>query len=183
MKAEKELLKTEIKNKINQFPSFLIMQYAALSANTANDFRRKIGQDGGDIEIARKRILIKAAEDVGISLDRANLGGHIGIVFLGEDPIEMTKTVFKFSQDRGKVIQVLGGRFDGTLYSGAEVEQLSQLPNKDGMRAQLLSILEAPLSQTLAVMDALLTSVPHCLDNKVKLESGSQESETPAEAE
>lgn len=179
MKAEKELLKKEIKDKLNQFHSFLVMQYAKLSANAANDFRRQIGKGGGDVEIARKRILIKAAEDVGISLDREQLGGHVGIVFLGDDPIEMTKTVFKFSQERGKAIQVLAGRFEGTLYSGEDVEQLSNLPNKDGMRAQLLGLFEAPMSQTLAVIEALLTSVPHCLENKVKLEDqGSQEDES-----
>jgi large subunit ribosomal protein L10 len=31
-----------------------------------------------------------------------------------------------------------------------------------------LAVLEAPLSQTLAVMEALLSSVVYCLDNKAK---------------
>lgn len=170
MKAEKELLKQEIKDKIKRFESFVIMQYSSLSANAANDFRREIGKVGGDVEVVRKRVLLKAAEDAGIQLDLSSLPGHIGMIFLGEDPIESTKVVFKFSQDREKVIQVIGGRFDGQLYSGADVERLSTLPGKDEMRAQLLSVLEAPLSQTLAVIEALLTSVPHCLENKRKQE-------------
>ena len=52
----------------------------------------------------------------------------------------------------------------------SDVERLSKLPSKDEMRAQFLSVLEAPMSQTLAVMEALLTSVPYCLDNKCKQE-------------
>lgn len=168
MRSEKGLLKKEIKDKFDRFGSFVIMQYARLSANTANDFRRQVGKAGGDVEVVRKRVLIKAAEDAGIALDHTSLPGHIGIVFLGEDPIEATKMVFKFSQDREKVIQVIGGRFDGQMYTGADVERLSTLPSKDEMRAQFLSVLEAPLSQTLAVIEALLTSVPYCLDNKGK---------------
>jgi large subunit ribosomal protein L10 len=166
MRPEKELLKNEIKDKFERFGSFVIMQYKSLSANTANDFRRAIGKIGGDVEVVRKRVLLKAAEDAGLELDLSSLPGHIGIVFLGEDPIESTKTVIKFSQDRDKAIQVIGGRFDGQLYSGADVERLSTLPGKDEMRAQLLSVFEAPLSQTLAVIEALLASVPHCLRNK-----------------
>jgi large subunit ribosomal protein L10 len=123
---------------------------------------------GGDVEVVRKRVLLKAAEDAGVQLDPSSLSGHIGIVFLGEDPIESTKTVIKFSQDRDKIIQVIGGRFDGQLYTGADVERLSTLPGKDEMRAQLLSVFEAPLSQTLAVIEALLASVPYCLENKTK---------------
>ncbi len=175
MREEKELLKNEIKDKLESFGSFVIMQYAGLSANAANDFRREVRKNGGDVKVVRKRVLLKAAEDAGVSLDLSSLNGHIGIVFLGADPIEATKMVLKFGQDRDKVIQVLGGRFEGQLYAGADVERLSTLPGKDEMRAQLLSVFEAPLAQTLAVMEALLTSVPHCLNNKSKQEGGDAE--------
>ncbi|MBA2367993.1 MAG: 50S ribosomal protein L10 [Candidatus Protochlamydia sp.] len=175
MRQEKQLLKQEIIEKFQRHPSFVIMHYAGLSANQANDFRRQLGKMGGDVEIVRKRILLKAAEDAGIELDVSALTGHIGLVFLGEDPIETTKAVYQFSQEREKVIQVLGGRFDGMLYGGADVEKLSKLPSKDEMRAQLLSTLEAPMAQTLAVVEALLASVAYCLDNKSKQGSGSSE--------
>ena len=41
-----------------------------------------------------------------------------------------------------------------------------KLPAKDEMRAQLLGLFEAPMSQTLSTMESLLTSVMHCLENK-----------------
>lgn len=176
MREEKQLLKQEIIDKIQRHPAFVIMHYAGLTANQANDFRRQMGKIGGDVEVVRKRVLLKAADDAGIELDLSSLNGHIGLVFLGEDPIEATKTVFKFSQEREKVIQVLGGRFDGKLYSGSDVEKLSKLPSKDEMRAQFLSTLEAPMAQTLAVVEALLASVAYCLDNKSK--QGSEQPES-----
>lgn len=170
MRPEKELLKNEIKGKISQYPSFVIMQYSKLSANAANDLRREVGKFGGDVEVVRKRVLMKAANDAGVSLDLSWLNGHVGLIFLGQDPLEATKVIYKFSQEREKVIQVLGGRFDGQLYTGSDVEKLSKLPGKDEMRAQLLSVFEAPMSQTLAVMEALLASVVYCIDNKTKQE-------------
>jgi large subunit ribosomal protein L10 len=173
MRQEKELLKDEIKEKIERFKSFVIMQYSKLSANAANEFRREVGKLGGDVGIIRKRVLLKAVQDAGIDIDPSIFEGHIGLVFLAEeDPLEITKYVFKFSKEREKVIGVLGGRFDGQLYSGEDVERLSKLPSRDGMRAELLSVLEAPLSQTLAVMEALLTCIPFCLENKAKQERG-----------
>lgn len=171
MRQEKELLKNEIRDKLKDSNSFVIMEYAKLSANVANEFRRAVGKSGGEVEVIRKRVLLKAAQDAGVELDEKSLVGHIGLIFLGEDPIEMTKTVFKFSQDRDKVIKILGGRYDGRFYGAPDVERLSTLPGKDEMRAQLLSVFEAPLSQTLAIMEALLASVPYCLDNKTKIET------------
>lgn len=173
MRQEKELLKIDVKEKFNKYASFVVMKYMGLSANSANEFRREVAKAGGDVEVIRKRILIKAAKDANVDLDLDALEGHVGLVFLGQDPIETTKLVMKFSQDRDNVIKILLGRYDGKLYQGDDVERLSKLPSKNEMRAQFLSTLEAPMSQTLAVMDAVLSSVVYCLDNKAKQESGS----------
>jgi large subunit ribosomal protein L10 len=178
MREEKNLLKQEFQRKIERYDSFVIMQYGKVKANTANAFRRQVGKEGGDVEVGRKTVLVKAFKDAGIELDINTLTGHVGVVFLGQDPLEMTKMVIKFGQSNDKIFTMLGGRFDGQYYQGADVEKLATLPSKNEMRAQLLSIFEAPLSQTLAVMDAILTSVPHCLENKAKQSDESQTDET-----
>lgn len=177
MRNEKQLLLQEVKGQFDQFDSFVIMRYSSLNANQANKFRNQIAQIGGNVEVVRKRVLIKAAQEAGIQLELASLPGHIGLVFAGKDPIETTKIVFKFSQDTNKAIEVIGGRFDGQLYRAADVEMLSKLPGKNEMRAQLLGLFEAPMAQTLAVMDAILASVVYCLDNKCKQSSDNQQTD------
>lgn len=170
MRQDKQLLLDEIKEQIDNYGSFVIMRYQGLTADGANEFRREIAKGGGNVEVMRKRILIRAAEAAGVTLDLSALPGHIGLVF-GKDPIETTKVVFKFSQETNKAIEVLGGRFEGRLYGAEDMEMLSKLPDLDGMRAQLLGVLEAPMAQTLAVMDAILCSVLHCLENKCQQEN------------
>lgn len=169
MRQEKQLLLNEVKDQIEHFGSFVIMRYLKLSANKANEFRRQVIKIGGNVEVMRKRILIKAAKEAGVELDLEALPGHIGLVYANDDPIEMTKFVFKFGSENAKAIEVVGGRFDGQIYNAVDVEKLSKLPGKNEMRAQLLSTFEAPMAQTLAVMDALLSSVVYCLDNKCKM--------------
>ena len=171
MRAEKELLLDEITEQIKLNKSFLILSYSRLTANVANAVRRAVAKKGGSVEMTRKRILIKAADKAGIALDLAMLSGHIGLVFAGEDPIETTKVVFKFGQENGQAVQVLGARFEGQLYNAADVEQLSKLPGKNEMRAQLLGVLQAPMADTLAVIEAILSSVVYCIDNKCKKDS------------
>lgn len=168
MRQEKQLLLDEIKHQIDKYGSFVIMRYLGVKANTANAFRKDVANMGGNLEVVRKRVLIKAAEAAGVTLDLDALEGHIGLVFTGTDPLETAKVVFKYSKETNAAITVIGGRIDGQLYGATDVEMLSKLPGKDEMRAQLLGTLEAPMAQTLAVMDALLTSVAYCLDNKSK---------------
>src|SRR6185295_10364201 len=97
MKKEKQLLLDEITNQMEGTTSFLITQYTGLTANKTNDFRRQMMKIGGNFEVVKKRVFLKALSTRGLSLDIAALPGHVGLVFAGKDAIETTKAVMKFS--------------------------------------------------------------------------------------
>jgi large subunit ribosomal protein L10 len=166
MRPEKQFLLDEIKDKMTRAQALVLTSYSRLQPNVVAGFRSSLNKLGGSLEVVRKRVLIKAAQVAGVSINEAQLRGHIAVVFADVDPVQTTKLIYQFSKDNGDVLNVLGGRFEGALCSAADVEQISKLPSKDEMRAQLLATLEAPMSQTLAVIEALLTSVGHCLENK-----------------
>jgi large subunit ribosomal protein L10 len=168
MRKEKQLLLDAIKGQFEQSGTFLLMRYAGLTANLAVDFRDTVVGTGGNVEILGKRMLMKAADELGFTLDRSVLDGHIGVIFAGEDAVETTKAVYKFAKENANTLEVVAGRFDGQLYTGSQVAALSKLPGKDEMRAQFLGLLEAPMAHTLSAMEALLASVCYCLDNKCK---------------
>ena len=80
MKHEKQLLLDEIKSQISQSQSFLIAQYQKLSAIKANEFRRAMDKIGVNFEVVKKRVLLKAAENVGVKLSLDDLPGSIGLI-------------------------------------------------------------------------------------------------------
>jgi large subunit ribosomal protein L10 len=166
MRPEKQLLLNEITDKIAGSKAIVIASYKRLEPNAASVFRTNLAKTGGSLEVVKKRVLIKAAQVAGVAIDPAQLQGHIAVVFANEDPIQTTKTVYQFCKENEAVLEVIGGRFEGAICSAKDVEQISKLPSKDEMRSQFLGTLEAPLSQTLSVIEAMLTSVMYCLDNK-----------------
>ena len=170
MRKEKQLLLDELQGKIESHENFIITRYENLKANLANEFRGEVEELGGDFEIVRKRVFMKALEAKNICIDPKVFQGHVGVVFAGEDAVATTKAIFKFGKDNPDTLSVQGGRVDGTILDTERFKVLSQLPGKDEMRAQFLGLLEAPMAQTLAVVEALLTSVIHCLNNKIQLE-------------
>jgi large subunit ribosomal protein L10 len=180
MRQEKQYLQDAIVQPIDKHSAFVIMNYARVPANTVNQFRRNIAAIGGTVKMTRKRILMKAFQTAGIEFSLDQFPGHVGIVFSGADPIEGVKAAFQFVKEAGKNVSIIGGRIDGKVYSGNDVETLSKLPSKDEMRAQFLATLEAPMAQTLAVMEAVLSSVVYCLDNKCKLDAGSASEDVSA---
>ena len=131
MRKEKQFLLDEIKDQISTFGSFVMISYQGIEANRMNEFRRNVRKMKGGVEFVKKRLLIKAADSIGLSLDVSKLPGHIGLVLAKEDPIEVTKFVFKFRTETDKKVDVVGGRIDGLVLSGADVKILSELPSKD----------------------------------------------------
>ena len=171
MRQEKQFLLDEIRGHIEGSNAMVLFNYSGLGANQANDFRNEVAKVGGEVEMVRKTILVKAADELGISLDLDALPGHVGIVLAGEDTVAATKTVYKFRKDAGDKIEVIGGHFEGQVVDAQTVKQLSELPSKDEMRASLLGLFEAPMATTLATMEALLCSVCFALENKANAAS------------
>jgi large subunit ribosomal protein L10 len=174
MRQEKQLLLDEIESEIGESKPFIVLSYSKFGANLSNTFRGEIQKLGGTFTMVRKRVLVKAAKSKGIELSVEQLPGHIGVVAGGHDLLETAKFLFKFGKDNEKAIEVQGGRFEGKYHSASTIEKLSKLPGKDEMRAQFLATLQAPLAETLSVMEAILVSVMHCLENKSEKEGGSE---------
>lgn len=168
MRKEKQLLLDEIKEKIEGSNALVLTQYQSLKPDLSADFRMQLTKAGGGFAVVKKRVLLKAAEAGGLKLDEMALEGHIGVAFAYEDPIPMTKAVFDFAKENKHTLTILGGQFEGKLCNAEDVKAISELPTQDEMRAQFIGLLEAPMSQTLSVMEALLTSIMHCLENKAQ---------------
>lgn len=171
MRQEKQLLLDEIKEKIEGSSAFIVTKYQKFSAIKAREFRDIVSKVNGDFEVVRKKVFVKAAEAAGLKLDVEQFDGHIGIIFAREDAVEVSKAALKYGDETDSSIEIIGGQVEGKFYNAEDVKAIARLPGKQEMQAQFLGLLEAPLSQTLATLEAILTSLPHCFENKSNQDS------------
>ena len=159
MRAEKQLLLNEIKDKIDESKALIVARYEKLEPNKAWALRDQLAKAGGLFEVVRKRVFLKAAELSGIKIDESLLVGHVGVLFVNEeDAMPSTKALVKFSREHSDVLQVLCGQIEGKLIPGDEVVYLSNLPGINEMRAQFLALLVSPMAQTLSVIEAKIAA-------------------------
>lgn len=170
MRAEKQFLLDEIKEKIEGSNGFIVARYRNFTPVKARAFRNEIAEMGGEFEVVKKRVLLKAASKLGIEFEGETFEGHVGVLFVDEDPLPLAKRAVKYGEDNDGALTVLAGRMEGQLMSAEEVVAVAKLPSKDELRAQLVGLLEAPMSQTVGTLNAVLTSVLHCLEAKANKE-------------
>ncbi len=172
MRPEKRLLLEEIKEKIEGAQSLIVTKYQGISATGMRTFRDKLSELEGDFEVVRKRVFLKAASEAGLSIKEEDLDGHVGVVFSKQDLLAIAKMLVKYEEENENAIKILAGLFDGEVCSGEDVEALAKLPSRDQLRAMIVGLLAMPMSQVVGTVNAVLTSVPYCLDAKEKKEQG-----------
>lgn len=171
MRAEKQFLLDEIKEKIDASTALIIASYNKLPPNGSWELRNNLAKVGSLLEVVRKRVFLKAAAQAGLQIDEALLKGHIGVVFINQpDAMAPAKALFKYSEENAKSLEVLIGQIEGKIVPGAEVEMLSKLPGIDEMRANILALLVSPMSQMLAVVDAALSGPLSVIEQKSQKE-------------
>ena len=167
MRAEKQLLLDEIKQKIEASPAIIIASYSNLAPNLSWELRDQLAKSGSMLEIVRKRVFLKAAEQAGIALDATLMEGHIGVVFVDQpDAIAPLKTLVKFSEDNQKLLTVVCGQVDGAIYGAPDMALLAKLPSLNEMRAQLLSLFVSPMSQLLSIFESVMSEPLSILEQK-----------------
>lgn len=168
MRSEKKLLMRALLRRCEQHPAFFVANYRGMKAQSAVKFRQAMRQSGAEFEVVRKRLLLKALEETGTTVDKSLLEGHLGVVFACEDPLVAIKRAYEFVGEHALPLHFVGSRFEGKFLTALDTETLSKLPSLPEMRAQLLALLVAPVTGILGTFNALLAAVPQCLDQKIQ---------------
>ena len=155
MRKEKTLLLDEIKEKVDASKAMIVLKYNKLEPNASWELREALAKSGGFLEVVQKRVFMKALEMSNIEIDGSQFEGHIGAVFVGgEDSTPCIKDVFDFSKNNGDIFKMIAGMLDGKVVPGSDLEILAKLPGMNDMRATMLGLFTAPMSQLLSVMQA-----------------------------
>lgn len=160
MRDEKKILLDEIKEKIDGYDAMIVTRYEKLPPDGSWDLRGQLGKLRCQYEVVRKRVFLKAAELSGFSMKESDLDGHIGVAFASDDDVMASaKALLKYSEDNAQTIHFLLGKIDGRIVPGSEVAILARLPGLDELRAQLVGLLVAPMSQVLSVFEAKMAGL------------------------
>lgn len=171
MIEEKKLYLEEIKSNLKPEVGFILTSYSNITANEFANMREEIVAAGGEFLALKKRVFLQAAKGLDLPYELSDLEGHVGLVISNDAMVTTTKALFKLKKGSADKLKILCGHFEGKKCTAEEFKTISDLPTLDEMRAQVVGVLEAPMSQTLAVVQALLTSVIFCIENKAKKES------------
>ena len=144
---------SEIQDKFTKAQSSVVAEYRGLSVSEVTELRKALRAEKVDMKVYKNTLAAKAAEAAGYGDLKKVLNGPNAIAF-GEDATAASRVMAKFAK-KHKALVLKGGVVEGKVVDLKTINELSLLPNREGMLSMLLSVLQAPVSQFARAVNAV----------------------------
>ena len=143
----------EVVSDLNASKSAVVVNVIGLTVEQVSALRTNLYNAGCKLKVIKNNIIRRAFKDAGYEgLDEVLVGPNA--VEFSADTQNAAKILNDFSKEN-ELVQIKAGIIDGQVFNGQEVKALAQLPNKEGMVAMLLSVLQAPIRNLACVVKAI----------------------------
>jgi len=166
VKPEKIKKVEEIKELLKDSKGFYLADFTGLTVAEITDLRRRLREKKALMKVVKNTMARRALEDLGYEGFSEILVGPNAIIVAYEDPVEPLKSIFEFIKEVNKT-QLKVGYVEGTIFDADGLKQLSKLPSKDVLRAQVVGTLQAPIYGLVWRLKGMLTSLAVVL-NEIK---------------
>lgn len=146
--------------------SCLVIGFDKLTVAQASELRRRLKEEGLYLKIVKNRLARLAFSNAGLELPK--LSGKCGLVFA---PEEKAITAARTLRDFGKKakpasLSVIAGVIEDEVIHGEDAKTIADMPDKDGLRSMLASVLQAPGQGIAVALRELGSSLARCLKQR-----------------
>jgi large subunit ribosomal protein L10 len=165
-RQEKEEIVAELSDKLARMKSAVFTSVSGYTMDDANELRQKGREQGVELLIAKKTLLVRALEKSGFNVGKDALEGSILTTIGFDDEVAAAKLMAEYAKDRDG-ITLAGGILEGNFVGEDAVMQLSTLPSRDELLAKLVGSINAPVSGFVNALAGNLRNIVYVL-NAVK---------------
>ena len=154
-KTIKESVVNRLKKEISGASSLFILEYLGLSSVQMTLLRNSLRGPQSQVLVTKNSLIRKALKESKIEgLDNA-IEGPLAIVFSSDDICATSKILVKFAKENEKLI-LKRAYYQERVFSGKEIEAISNLPTRKVLLAQAVGSMKAPLSGLVFCLSGIL---------------------------
>jgi large subunit ribosomal protein L10 len=165
-RAQKTAFVEQMNRRFAEAPHVILASFRGLTANQATSLRSRIRQAGGRLQVIQNRLAKRAAGGTPAEPLVEHFAGPCAIASHESDPVELAKVLAEFAKQNPQ-LELLAGLVDARdVLDPRAVQQLSKLPGLDELRAQLLSLIQAPAAQLVRLLGTPGTQLARVVETR-----------------
>lgn len=151
-----------ITNVLNDNEVLVVMENKGLTVAQVSQLRVKMREAGGGVKVVKNRLAKIALKDIDGGDKTAELFKGPTFIAYSEDPVTAPKVVVEYAKDNDK-IEIVGGLMAGTTLDSAGITDLSKMPSREEVIAQISGALTALGSNISGAAGAPAANIAGCL--------------------
>jgi len=141
----KKALVEEIKSNIQNAKSVVLVDYKGINVAEDTSMRAEFRKNNVEYKVYKNKLFLKACEQLGIKGFEPFLEGTTSFAFSMDDETAGPRILKKQAKAINK-LNFKAGYLNGAVVDAKEVEKLASIPSKEQLIANLLAMLNAPVS-------------------------------------
>jgi large subunit ribosomal protein L10 len=161
-RTEKSELVEKLHDDLNKSGAVFVTDYKGLTVEKITQLRDGIRQAGGKYQVVKNTLLKLAAEGTDAKGLNPLLKGPTAIAVALADPVALAKTIVEFSKKNDQ-LEIQGGVLGTQFLTVTDVKDLAGMPSKEVLLARVLGSMNAPASNFVGVLAAMVRQVMYVL--------------------
>ena len=152
-RSEKEAVIQGVTGLAAKAQTLVMAEYRGLTVADMTRLRSNARSNGVSLSVLKNTLARRAVAGSGFSVVSDLMTGPL-IYGFSEDAVAAAKVVADFAKTNDKLV-IRGGAYGGKALDVNGVKQLANIPTKEVLLAQLVGLLQSPISRTARVLAAL----------------------------
>ncbi|MEM7647010.1 MAG: 50S ribosomal protein L10 [Pseudomonadota bacterium] len=155
-RAQKAERISQLSDRFSRAKAAFLVDFNGMDVEQVTSLRKSLRKIDSEMKVVRNtlaKLALKEHPESDAALDGEFVGTN-ALVFAYEDPSASAKALSEFSKEV-EHLKLKTGVMEGQKLDEAKIKYLATLPGKDELRAKLLSVMMAPATNAVRVMNAV----------------------------
>jgi large subunit ribosomal protein L10 len=152
-RSEKEAVINDVTSLAAKAQTLVMAEYRGIKVADMTKLRNTARSSGVSLSVLKNTLARRAVAGSAFEVVSDQMTGPL-IYGFSEDAVAAAKVMAEFAKTNDKLV-LRGGAFAGKALDVNGVKQLASIPSKEVLLAQLLGLMQSPISRTARVLAAL----------------------------
>ena len=152
-RSEKEAVISDVTGLAAKAQTLVMAEYRGITVADMTKLRSTARSNGVSLSVLKNTLARRAVAGSSFEVVSAQMTGPL-IYGFSEDAVAAAKVVADFAKTNAKLV-IRAGAYGGKALDVEGVKQLASIPSKEVLLAQLLGLMQSPISRTARVLAAL----------------------------
>ena len=150
---DKKAVVAEVSAQVANAQTIVVAEYSGIEVGHLTVLRAKAREQGVYLRVLKNTLARRAVADTSFAGLSDQLTGPL-IYSIGTDPVAPAKVLSDFAKTNDKLV-LRAGSYSGKVLDKAGVQALASVPSKEVLLAQLLGLMQSPISRFARVLAAI----------------------------